>query len=438
MTEPLTESELHEYAVKVDTEIVRLYGVAFNLNHEVSIAEYGVRHALGTRIASRTNGRGRETTYHFNPHTDFAVPFSVKETVLRYEVGAYAREPEWFIQRLEESLAHHAEAENKFNNAVEELRIEERKYTGWSRFFLVAGGHLHSSMNCSTCNNGFNPTEFYWYPTLAGLNEAEAVEAVGSVLCTVCFPSAPVEWTEGDMRVHVSKVVTTEAKGYELVQGADFSGVDFAGANLSGAKVQKGNFERSNLAVAKMTYLKGTNAKFNSADLSFADLSYAALSNARFVAADLTNAKAVSANFSNANFKGAFLNGLVTTDEAWLANDSRQKEFSTFFGANCTEASFVGADLRGARLAGGKFTNSDFTNADLSGQHFYSSDILTGSNWSGANVEGIDLSMNQLDGVLNLDSVVGEPKKHEYGESGYALPKGYSWAQGKGIYKVGA
>lgn len=67
---------------------------------------------------------------------------------------------------------------------------------GWSRFFLVnnSNGHIHSSMNCSTC---FIDTDFSWLPELSGLTEAEAVEAYGCILCSVCFPSAPVEWTNG-------------------------------------------------------------------------------------------------------------------------------------------------------------------------------------------------------------------------------------------------
>lgn len=65
----------------------------------------------------------------------------------------------------------------------------------WSRFFLVtssAGGHIHSSMHCSTCRWD---TGFAWLPDLSGLTEKDAVDAHGAILCTVCFPSAPVEWT---------------------------------------------------------------------------------------------------------------------------------------------------------------------------------------------------------------------------------------------------
>jgi hypothetical protein len=74
------------------------------------------------------------------------------------------------------------------------IAVEDAKYTGWSRFFLCVSsdGHIHSSTGCSTCTY---KTRFAWLPTLSGLDEAAAVREHGAKLCTVCYPSAPVEWT---------------------------------------------------------------------------------------------------------------------------------------------------------------------------------------------------------------------------------------------------
>ncbi|WP_053122708.1 hypothetical protein [Mycolicibacterium conceptionense] len=66
---------------------------------------------------------------------------------------------------------------------------------GWSRFFLVPAGHIHATMDCSTCNNGREPTKFAWLPELSALTEADAVAEHGALLCSACFPSAPTEWT---------------------------------------------------------------------------------------------------------------------------------------------------------------------------------------------------------------------------------------------------
>lgn len=75
--------------------------------------------------------------------------------------------------------------------AIEEA---EAAYTGWNRFFLVTSsqGHIHSNMQCSTCRP---TTKFGWLPELSGDTEDAAVQAHGPALCTVCFPSAPVDNT---------------------------------------------------------------------------------------------------------------------------------------------------------------------------------------------------------------------------------------------------
>jgi hypothetical protein len=77
----------------------------------------------------------------------------------------------------------------------------------WSRFFLVlnTNGHIHRDTSCSTC---FITTDFGWLPELSGLTEADAVEQQGEILCSVCFPSAPVEWTNG--RSNTDKAAKSE------------------------------------------------------------------------------------------------------------------------------------------------------------------------------------------------------------------------------------
>lgn len=72
--------------------------------------------------------------------------------------------------------------------------IAESYYRGWSRFFMVPGGHIHASLSCKTCNRLGRDTAFTWLPHLSGRTEAEAVAEFGPVLCTVCFPSAPLYW----------------------------------------------------------------------------------------------------------------------------------------------------------------------------------------------------------------------------------------------------
>lgn len=119
----------------------------------------------------------------------------------------------------QETLEKHREANLSWSTHTEEglerlrTRVQEHRDTAsvimaeshpyqaeynrrpWSRFFLVRnnGGHIHSSMGCSTC---YPTTEFGWLPEVSGQTEAEAVAAHGAILCTVCFPTAPVEYTD--------------------------------------------------------------------------------------------------------------------------------------------------------------------------------------------------------------------------------------------------
>jgi hypothetical protein len=71
----------------------------------------------------------------------------------------------------------------------------------WTRFFLVPGGHLHSSRLCSTLR--WN-TALYWLPEYSGQSEAEIVALAGEKACTVCYPSAPVD-RPSMLPVHVAE-----------------------------------------------------------------------------------------------------------------------------------------------------------------------------------------------------------------------------------------
>jgi hypothetical protein len=139
---------------------------------------------------------------------------STVSTIHRYAEGRLARGASYRLTLTEaiEAGPEHAYDGQRFASLVasldeyrSELRpiVDEiveldsifRSVGGWTRFFLVPGGHVHSGMNCSTCNNGKTATVFGWLPALSGKTEADAVAEHGALLCSVCYPSAPVEWT---------------------------------------------------------------------------------------------------------------------------------------------------------------------------------------------------------------------------------------------------
>lgn len=76
--------------------------------------------------------------------------------------------------------------------AVSEHEAQWRDNGRWSRFFVVAGGHIHQSRSCHSLRP---TTRLGWLPELSGESEAEAVAIHGAVLCSHCFVSAPTEWT---------------------------------------------------------------------------------------------------------------------------------------------------------------------------------------------------------------------------------------------------
>jgi hypothetical protein len=89
----------------------------------------------------------------------------------------------------------------------------------WPRFFTVRGGHVHSSENCQTCHRNGIPTDIGWNPELSGQSEVVAVKALGPMLCSVCFPSAPLDWTKGK-----DKPPRCEGSGRPPVKGTSTGG----------------------------------------------------------------------------------------------------------------------------------------------------------------------------------------------------------------------
>lgn len=157
--------------VATDLALAAAHGVLFEAQRKVSIRKSQIRNNAGHRKV-RLNG---EMTY--------PLPFS--------EAVAFVVSKGWTtdITNYDAAIAALRDAEE----VVEELN---ELYTGWSRFFLVnnTGGHIHSSTSCSTCRID---TSFSWLPELSGLTELDAVTEYGQILCSVCFPSAPSEWTTG-------------------------------------------------------------------------------------------------------------------------------------------------------------------------------------------------------------------------------------------------
>jgi hypothetical protein len=170
---------LHELAVETDTSLEQIY-------HKLQkIASYleSVERSLHEHAGDVGQGYGRDKRFKK----------SLEECIAVVEAGDsyYAKQSLESYRKLEaERLVLLSE-----QDALEAIWREHR----WSRFFLVlnSNGHIHSSLSCSTC---YWTTQYGWLPRLSGLSEADAVAQEGEILCSICFPSAPVSWTNGASR----------------------------------------------------------------------------------------------------------------------------------------------------------------------------------------------------------------------------------------------
>jgi hypothetical protein len=71
------------------------------------------------------------------------------------------------------------------------LHDEFARRGGWTRYYLVEGGHLHRNVSAWDCSRTM-ATAQYWMTDLSGMSEAEVIELAGDRVCTVCYPAAPV------------------------------------------------------------------------------------------------------------------------------------------------------------------------------------------------------------------------------------------------------
>lgn len=113
---------------------------------------------------------------------------------VRDNAAKVAEEQTWNRSSIERALAAWDAAKAQVARLREEAKPLHAEYRRrpWPRAFLVnnSNGHVHRSMDCSTC---FPTTSYVWMVEYSGKQEIEIVEAAAARACTVCYPSAPVE-----------------------------------------------------------------------------------------------------------------------------------------------------------------------------------------------------------------------------------------------------
>lgn len=166
---------------------------------EALAALYHVRTAAAVRIGWADNEAQAAKGGHgfIKEKNRFGHLYTVQESWELLEAAlADPDEPAWSKEKLQRIAASRDENRATYQDAQDAILELDGHYTGWSRFFLVisSAGHIHRSQECHTCRV---TTEYGWLPKLSGKSEDEAVEKLGPKLCSVCFPSAPVEHQGG-------------------------------------------------------------------------------------------------------------------------------------------------------------------------------------------------------------------------------------------------
>ena len=176
------------HEAQIDTEIASAYGVVMEKSRRVDAVANQIRHMIPSSM------RTRDSAYMvIDGKIEVA---SVERLRTMFEAGEIVHNGLYYnYDFCAKEFVKYDERKAELDAAQADYQEKNRQYGGWSRFFLVLGGHIHSSLNCSTCNKEGKSTNFGWLPDLSGLAEDDAVKEHGAILCTVCYPSAPVEHT---------------------------------------------------------------------------------------------------------------------------------------------------------------------------------------------------------------------------------------------------
>ncbi|BDZ52719.1 hypothetical protein GCM10025867_49600 (plasmid) [Frondihabitans sucicola] len=176
-----TEKTLTEQSpVEIDTQLAALYADRNSMAHKLDIA---VKHLASTKEEMERQSAANPTYRHYYYNQD----------------------------RLDELTAEVAQLKADLARVIAEIapfNAEFIRRGGWTRAFLVVssmGGHVHSSMECSTCRQD---TGFHWRPELSDHDELEIIAAAGERACTVCYPEAPVELIAKPTSIFSSEEIT--------------------------------------------------------------------------------------------------------------------------------------------------------------------------------------------------------------------------------------
>lgn len=173
---------------EIDTRLAYLYGQAAQLKADRDHAATLAHRALEEK-PMRVAGQRKSTWPTDDDDAVIACAALVRDG---FQQKSWLPDPADVVKRYDA-------AETALELVAAEMATLNAEFVGrrgWSRFFQVtsSAGHVHSSMECSTC---YLSTEYGWLPEWSGQSEDEALAALhkgAHMMCSVCFPNAPVAY----------------------------------------------------------------------------------------------------------------------------------------------------------------------------------------------------------------------------------------------------
>lgn len=186
--------------VEIDTELAKLDAEAFDLFD-----------ALGSTLDDLHRRAGDSKV-----RSGRSYRWSMRESEAITAVQAIAGSRDAFphtVRAATNSLAAVEAAREAIKaNAAAAYKLDaEYRRRPWTRAFLAitnGKGHVHTTQDCATCNNGLGRTQFDWRVEYSGAPQEQIVADAGERACTVCYPDAPVDTRNRPTKIFSADEIT--------------------------------------------------------------------------------------------------------------------------------------------------------------------------------------------------------------------------------------
>ena len=160
------------------------------------------------------------------------------------------------VAKMDAQIAELLEQGDTILAEADPYEAEFARRGGWTRAYLVTTsgrGHVHRTRACTTC---YPTTRFSWIIDFSGATEDDVVQAAGSGACTVCFPSAPVEYLSRPCTIEDPKAKEARLEREQAKAARDAAKAAKAIANPDGTALRTRYVGQINtLVTAERTYV---------------------------------------------------------------------------------------------------------------------------------------------------------------------------------------